>query len=141
MVLDKLTYAGNPENLGEFEGQPGFRFIKGDICDRKLVDQLAAEVDGMVNFAAESHVDRSLEEPWSVHPDGCVGASSSSKPRRHAAHRALPAGQSTDEVYGDIDEGPVDRGDALRPRSPYSASKAGGEMMVWAYRASVRDRR
>src|SRR5438132_8140693 len=59
-VLDKLTYAGNPANLAEFEGQAGYRFIRGDICDARLVDALAAELDAIVNFAAETHVDRSL---------------------------------------------------------------------------------
>src|SRR5439155_14261059 len=58
-VLDKLTYAGNPANLAEFDGQPGYRFVKGDICDTGLVDELAGGVDAIVNFAAETHVDRS----------------------------------------------------------------------------------
>src|SRR5712691_5985442 len=62
-VLDKLTYAGNPANLAEFEGTPGYRFVKGDICDQRVVDSLAAGVDAIVNFAAETHVDRSLVEP------------------------------------------------------------------------------
>src|ERR1700686_5549195 len=63
-VLDKLTYAGNLANLVEFEGQPGYRFVQGDICDAELVDSLAAEVDAIVNFAAETHVDRSLLDPF-----------------------------------------------------------------------------
>ncbi|TMG29697.1 MAG: NAD-dependent epimerase/dehydratase family protein, partial [Chloroflexi bacterium] len=63
-VLDKLTYAGNPANLAEFEGQRGYRFVKGDICDDGLVDQLAGGVDAIVNFAAETHVDRSLLDPF-----------------------------------------------------------------------------
>jgi dTDP-glucose 4,6-dehydratase len=63
VVLDKLTYAGNRANLAEFEGTSGFRFVHGDICDGSLVDSLAAEVDAIVNFAAETHVDRSLMEP------------------------------------------------------------------------------
>src|ERR1700694_4726687 len=63
-VLDKLTYAGTLANLAEFEAQPGYRFVQGDICDVALVDQLAAEVDAIVNFAAETHVDRSLMDPF-----------------------------------------------------------------------------
>jgi len=63
-VLDKLTYAGNPANLAEFEGQPGYRFVHGDICDAKLVNSLAREADAIVNFAAETHVDRSLMDPF-----------------------------------------------------------------------------
>src|SRR4029077_1551050 len=63
-VLDKLTYAGNPANLAEFEDGEGYRFVHGDICDAKLVDSLAADVDAIVNFAAETHVDRSLMDPY-----------------------------------------------------------------------------
>src|ERR1700692_2490751 len=63
-VLDKLTYAGNLANLAEFEGQPGYRFVHGDICDAKLVHSLAGEVDAIVNFAAETHVDRLLMAPF-----------------------------------------------------------------------------
>jgi dTDP-glucose 4,6-dehydratase len=134
-VLDKLTYAGNPENLGEFEGQPGFRFIKGDICDRELVDQLAAEVDGMVNFAAETHVDRSLMEPFSFAETDVLGVAvlcDAALRHRHQVFHLI----STDEVYGDVGEGHSTEADALRPRSPYSASKAGGEHMAAAYAVS-----
>src|SRR2546427_5830629 len=63
-VLDKLTYAGNLANLAEFEGKPGYRFVHGDICDRNLIDSLAQQVDAIVNFAAETHVDRSLLDPF-----------------------------------------------------------------------------
>src|SRR2546427_7224755 len=62
-VLDKLTYAGNPGNLAEFEGRPGYRFFRGDVCDGPLVNELARQVDAIVNFAAETHVDRSLMDP------------------------------------------------------------------------------
>ena len=63
VVLDKLTYAGNPANLAEWEGTPGYRFVPGDICDAAIVDELCAQVDAVVNFAAETHVDRSLMDP------------------------------------------------------------------------------
>jgi len=68
-VLDKLTYAGNPANLKEFEGQDGYRFFHGDICDDALVTKLASQVDAIVNFAAETHVDRSLMDPYAFIED------------------------------------------------------------------------
>src|ERR1700738_775376 len=83
-VLDKLTYAGNLANLAEFEGQPGYRFVQGDICDVALVDSLAAETDAIVNFAAETHVDRSLMDPLAfVTTDGYGAAVLCDAVRRH----------------------------------------------------------
>ena len=74
-VLDKLTYAGNLANLAALDGQPGYRFVHGDICDEKLVDSLAADTDAIVNFAAETHVDRSLMDPFAF-VDACEKAAS-----------------------------------------------------------------
>ncbi len=131
-VLDKLTYAGNPANLAEFEGQPGYRFVLGDICDRALVDRLAAEVDGIVNFAAETHVDRSIMDPFAfVETDvhGVAVLADAALRRRHQAFHLV----STDEVYGHVVEGRSREEDAFRPRSPYAASKAGGEHLARAY--------
>jgi len=134
-VLDKLTYAGNLENLKDLKGEPRFRFVKGDICDAKLVDQLAADSDCILNFAAESHVDRSLLEPGAFIQTDVFGTwVLLEAAKKHGHKRFLQV--STDEVYGHVDEGASKESDPLQPRSPYSASKAGGEMQVWAYRES-----
>ena len=131
-VLDKLTYAGNPLNLAEFEGQPGYRFVHGDICDRELVDKLAGEVDAIVNFAAETHVDRSIVDPFAFVETDVYGVAvlcDAALRHRHQVFHLV----STDEVYGDVPEGRSKEGDAFRPRSPYAASKAGGEHLARAY--------
>jgi dTDP-glucose 4,6-dehydratase len=135
VVLDKLTYAGNLRNLDPVAGDARFRFVHGDICDARTVGKLAGDVDAIVNFAAESHVDRSLEAPGQFIQTDVYGTFVLLDAARRAEHpRFLQV--STDEVYGDIAVGQSSEGDALRPRSPYSASKAGGEMMAWAYRES-----
>jgi dTDP-glucose 4,6-dehydratase len=131
-VLDKLTYAGNPANLREFEDQAGFRFIQGDICDRALVDELAGEVEAMVNFAAETHVDRSIMDPFAFVQTDVYGVAvlcEAALRHRHPVFHLV----STDEVYGDVPEGRSREDDAFRPRSPYAASKAGGEHLARAY--------
>jgi dTDP-glucose 4,6-dehydratase len=134
-VLDKLTYAGNERNLDRVRDDERFRFVKGDIADSELVRRLAGECDVVVNFAAESHVDRSLEEPGQFILTDVYGTYVLLEAARSAGHeRFLQV--STDEVYGDVVEGRSREGDPLRPRSPYSASKAGGELLVQAYRAS-----
>jgi dTDP-glucose 4,6-dehydratase len=135
VVLDKLTYAGNVRNLDPVADDERLQFIHGDICDSALVDSLADGVDAIVNFAAESHVDRSLESPGQFIQTDVYGTYILLEAARRAGvTRFLQV--STDEVYGEVEEGTSSEDDALRPRSPYSASKAGGEMMVWAYRAS-----
>ena len=134
-VLDKLTYAGNLRNLGPVEGDPRFRFERGDIADAAMVAELAGTVDVIVNFAAESHVDRSLEDPGAFIQTDVYGTFVLMEAARVAGHERF-LHVSTDEVYGDVHSGRSVETDPLRPRSPYSASKAGGEMLVWAYRAS-----
>jgi len=134
-VLDKLTYAGNPANLAEFEGTRGYIFVQGDICDGKLVDSLAAGVDAIVNFAAETHVDRSLMEPLAFIDTDVRGTAVLCESARKHSHRVFLL-VSTDEVYGEVREGRSREGDALKPRSPYSASKAGGEHIARAYAES-----
>jgi dTDP-glucose 4,6-dehydratase len=134
-VLDKLTYAGNPANLAEFEGQPGYRFVQGDICDAKLVRALAKEVDAIVNFAAETHVDRSLMDPFTFIETDVRGTAVLCEAAREAHHKAFLL-VSTDEVYGEVMDGRSKEDDAFRPRSPYSASKAGSEHIAHAYAAS-----
>ena len=134
-VLDKLTYAGNLANLKDMEGQPGYRFVKGDICDADLVDSLAARVDAIVNFAAETHVDRSLMDPYAFIETDVRGTAVLCEAARKHAHEVFLL-VSTDEVYGDVAEGRSREGDGFRPRSPYSASKAGGEHIARAYAES-----
>ena len=134
-VLDKLTYAGNLANLAEFEGRPGYRFIHGDICDADLVNTLAAQADAIVNFAAETHVDRSLVDPYTFIETDVRGTAVLCEAARRYGHEVFLL-VSTDEVYGDVPEGRSSEDDALRPRSPYSASKAGGEHIARAYAES-----
>jgi dTDP-glucose 4,6-dehydratase len=134
-VLDKHTYAGNLANLAEFEGQPGYRFVQGDICDVALVDQLAAEVDAIVNFAAETHVDRSLMDPLAFVTTDVYGAAVLCDAVRRHEHEVFLL-VSTDEVYGDVSLGRSNEKDPMAPRSPYAASKAGGEMLARSYAVS-----
>jgi len=134
-VLDKLTYAGNRANLVDVESDPRFSFVHGDIADAELVDRLAAEVDAIVNFAAESHVDRSIEEPDAFIRTDVYGTFVLLEAaRRHEHRRYLQI--STDEVYGHVPEGSSTEEDLLKPRSPYSASKSGGDLLVGAYHAT-----
>lgn len=131
-VLDKLTYAGNRANLTEVEGDPRFRFVEGDIADADLVGRLAREADAIVNFAAESHVDRSIEEPDAFIRTDVYGTFVLLEAARQNGHqRYLQI--STDEVYGHVPDGSSGEADPLHPRSPYSASKAGGDLLVGAY--------
>ena len=134
-VLDKLTYAGNLSNLAEFEGQPGYRFVRGDICDDALVNSLAGDVEAIVNFAAETHVDRSLMDPFAFIETDVRGTAVLCEAARRHGHKVFLL-VSTDEVYGDVTQGRSREDDALKPRSPYSASKAGGEYVARAYAES-----
>jgi dTDP-glucose 4,6-dehydratase len=134
-VLDKLTYAGNLANLVDFEGQPGYRFVHGDICDADLVNSLAAQVDAIVNFAAETHVDRSLMDPFAFIETDVRGTAVLCEAARKHEHEVFLL-VSTDEVYGEVRAGRSAENDAFRPRSPYSASKAGAEHIAQAYAAS-----
>jgi dTDP-glucose 4,6-dehydratase len=135
IVLDKLTYAGNERNLESVRDDSRFRFVRGDICDAATVKELAGATDVIVNFAAESHVDRSLEAPGQFILTDVYGTYVlMDAARSHGHERFLQV--STDEVYGEVSDGHSVEGDPLRPRSPYSASKAGGELQVQAYRTS-----
>jgi dTDP-glucose 4,6-dehydratase len=134
-VLDKLTYAGNPANLAELEGTAGYQFVRGDIADGEMVDHLAGQVDAIVNFAAETHVDRSLLDPFAFVITDVLGTGVLAEAARKHGHEAFLL-VSTDEVYGDVAEGRSRETDAFRPRSPYSASKAGGELLAWSYHVS-----
>jgi dTDP-glucose 4,6-dehydratase len=131
-VLDKLTYAGNLANLAEVAGDPRYRFVKGDIRDPATVEGVAADADLIVNFAAESHVDRSLDQPDAFIQTNLYGTFVLLEAaRRHGTSRFLQV--STDEVYGDVPLGSSSEDAPLRPSSPYSASKAGGDLLVRAY--------
>jgi len=131
VVLDKLTYAGNYENFTP-EEKNNFEFIQGDICDRDLVDQLINRVDLVVNFAAESHVDRSISSGTSFVQTNTLGTQVLlDSCRKHEISKFLQV--STDEVYGSIDEGSWNEEFPLLPNSPYSASKAGADLLVRAY--------
>ena len=134
VVYDKLTYAGRLENLKPAQGNPRFAFVRGDICDQAAVAAAVQEhaIDTIVNFAAETHVDRSILDPDSAHRTNFTGTYVLIEAVRQFGLERFHQ-VSTDEVYGSIPEGFFKEGDALEPNSPYSASKAGGELMVRAY--------
>jgi dTDP-glucose 4,6-dehydratase len=131
-VLDKLTYAGNLANLQDVAGNSRFRFVQGDIADRAIVQQCLANVDAVVNFAAETHVDRSIQDAASFVLTDVYGLQVLLAAAREAEVKRFVQ-VSTDEVYGDIAEGASKESDALQPRSPYAASKAGGELLARSY--------
>lgn len=135
LVYDKLTYAGNPENLASLVGDERFAFYRGDICDRAELDSALLEfgaVDAIVNFAAETHVDRSIVDPESFLRTDVLGTHTLLElVREQGIARMVQV--STDEVYGSIDSGEFCETDRLRPSSPYSASKAGGDFQALAY--------
>jgi dTDP-glucose 4,6-dehydratase len=130
--LDKLTYAGNPDNLKDVEKDKNYSFIKGDICDKETVEKACRDVNVIVNFAAETHVDRSIIDAGDFVTTDVLGT-----------YRLLEAARkydiekyvqiSTDEVYGSIETGSFEETDQLLPSSPYSASKAAGDMLVHSY--------
>lgn len=131
-VYDALTYAGNLENLAGLDADPRFSFVKGDICDREAVREAMAGHDVVVHFAAESHVDRSIVDPDTFVRTNCDGTNVLCDTARHLeVERFLHI--STDEVYGSIDVGSFRETDRLGPRSPYSASKAGSDLIALSY--------
>jgi dTDP-glucose 4,6-dehydratase len=137
---DKLTYAGNLENLKDIEKDPRYKFIKGDICDFKKVSAVLEKekCDWIANFAAESHVDRSILGARSFADTDVVGTLSLlDAARKYKIKKYLQV--STDECYGDWEAGGFAReNDCLNPSSPYSASKAGGDLIVLAYRRTYK---
>ena len=130
--LDKLTYAGNLENLDEMKGRPHYRFVQGDIGDAALVNDLAKEVDVIVNFAAETHVDRSIMEPGAFIQTDIFGTYVLMEAARQF-HHSRYIQISTDEVYGSIATGAFTEEAPLTPTSPYAASKASGDLLVLSY--------
>ena len=141
--LDKLTYAGNLENLKDVENSPNYTFIQGDICDKELIEKLFSEndIDYVVNFAAESHVDRSIKEPEIFVKTNVLGTVNLLNVAKNAweVQGFFKQGKkfvqvSTDEVYGSLSEtGYFLENTPLDPHSPYSSSKAGADLMVKAY--------
>ena len=136
-VLDKLTYAGNEANLAAVRDDPEqaarLRFVRGDIADPTVVGPLVAEADAVVNFAAESHVDRSILDPEAFLRTGVIGVHVLLEACRTADHRPRYLQVSTDEVYGNVETGHSTETDAFAPRSPYAAAKAAGELLVRSY--------
>lgn len=132
--IDALTYAGNPENLAAWEGDPRYRFVRGDIADPNAVDPLIAECDAVVHFAAESHVDRSIMDSGVFVRTNVLGTQVLlESARRHGGKRFHHV--STDEVFGSLgpDDAPFSESTPYDPRSPYSASKASSDHLVRSY--------
>ena len=132
-VLDKLTYAGVLENLDPVSKLENFKFIQGDICDFQLVTKLLQDVDAVVNFAAESHVDRSIDGAMDFVQTNIVGVQVLLDAIKNSNKKIRFVQVSTDEVYGSIASGSWTEDSPLLPNSPYSASKAGGELLARAY--------
>jgi dTDP-glucose 4,6-dehydratase len=133
-VLDRLTYAGNLENLAGLENNPRFLFQRGDICDSELVGRILRQgIDAVLNFAAESHVDRSILDPWEFARTNVLGTLRVLEAcRRHKVARYLQV--STDEVYGSLGPAGFFTEDSpLQPNSPYAASKAAADLLVRSY--------
>jgi dTDP-glucose 4,6-dehydratase len=135
--LDKLTYAGNLQNLRDIEKDPRYKFVHGDICDSSIVEKLSKSADVIVNFAAETHVDRAILEPSSFINTDVIGTYvllESAKKNNHKRYIQI----STDEVYGNIENGSFTEEDPLRPSNPYSASKGSGDLLAYSYWATYK---
>ncbi|MFH1193812.1 MAG: dTDP-glucose 4,6-dehydratase [bacterium] len=131
--FDKLTYAGNLENLRDIESDPRYKFIKGDICDKTAVMEAVKGADAIINFAAETHVDRSIMDDSDFIKTDILGVKNLLEAAKDLNIKKMLQ-ISTDEVYGDIPAGIFSKeSDPLHPSSPYSASKAGGELLCMAY--------
>ena len=128
-VVDALKYGSNENNLGDSD----YKFVKGNICDYALMAELVKGVDAIVNFAAETHVDRSISNPFAFVESNVIGTYTILEAMRKVNPDAKLVHVSTDEVYGDIEKGTFKEDDMLKPSSPYSASKASADMLVLAY--------
>ncbi|MCE8424246.1 MAG: dTDP-glucose 4,6-dehydratase [Candidatus Methanoperedens sp.] len=130
--LDKLTYAGNPDNLRDVEDNPNYSFVCGDICDSVVADRLLQKVDIVVHFAAESHVDRSIDDASAFVKTNVLGTFILlDKALRNKIKKFIHI--STDEVYGSRIEGSFKETDILTPSSPYSSSKASSDLLAQSY--------
>jgi dTDP-glucose 4,6-dehydratase len=133
VALDKLTYAGVIENLREVATNPSYQFIRSDICDSKVISELIPGVDAIVNFAAESHVDRSITGAANFVQTNIVGVQVLLDAIKASGRKIRFLQVSTDEVYGSIESGSWTEEWPLQPNSPYSASKASGELLARSY--------
>lgn len=132
IVIDALTYAGNLENLKEISTDPRYKFVHGNIMDFELMLEISKNCDLLVNFAAESHVDRSIDNPSIFIETNVLGTYTVLEvAKRNNAKRVIQV--STDEVYGSIKHGSWDENSPLQPNSPYSASKASGDLLARSY--------
>ena len=131
--VDAMKYGSNPANLKDLEDDERYQFIKGDIADYELMAELVRKVDVIVNFAAETHVDRSISNPYSFLRSNVIGVFMILEAIRKENPNVRLVHISTDEVYGDILKGSFKEDDRLKPSSPYSASKAAADMFVLAY--------
>jgi len=137
--LDALRYSGNLNNLSAVSGYPAYTFVQGDVCDAELVASVLHDhgIEGIINCAAETHVDRSILEPGTFARTDVMGTGVLlEEGRRFGVTRFLQV--STDEVYGDLESGFATEDDRLAPRSPYSASKAGGDLLTLSYWTTYR---
>ncbi len=135
LVVDKLTYAGNPNNLKAFKDDPRLTFLRGDVCDRGLMDRHTRGADAVVHFAAETHVDRSILDAGEFVRTDVLGTWSVLEScRKNDVGRLLHI--STDEVYGEATGHPSTEFDPLVPKSPYAASKAGADRLAFSYSAT-----
>lgn len=130
--LDKLTYAGNIDNLKDLENNPRYKFIKGDICDKKLVFDIMKQSDVVIHFAAETHVDNSIKDSNEFINTNVKGTQTLLDVAKLCGIKKFVQ-ISTDEVYGSIANGSSKEEDNLEPNSPYSAAKAAGDLLARAY--------
>jgi dTDP-glucose 4,6-dehydratase len=131
--IDKIGMGANPSNLKGLEKERRYKFVKGDIRESKLLKRLIKDADAVVNFAAETHVDRSIADPNEFLQNNTVGAFAVLEATRKHNNEARFVQVSTDEVYGEIPTGSFKEGDALKPSNPYAASKAAADMFIHAY--------
>ena len=133
VVLDKLTYAGNKKNLATAEEQLNYHFVQGDICNSRLVTSLISDFDAVINFAAESHVDRSIQSSEEFVNTNVIGVQVLLDAIKASKRQIRFLQISTDEVYGSIESGSWTEDWPLLPNSPYSATKAAGELLARSY--------
>ena len=131
--VDKIGVGANPANLKDLESEKRYKFIKGDICNPKLIDKVVKDVDAIVNMAAETHVDRSIRDPNTFIQNNVMGTFNLLEAVRKHNREARLVHVSTDEVYGEAVKGSFKEASPLKPSNPYSASKAAADMFVIAY--------
>jgi dTDP-glucose 4,6-dehydratase len=136
--LDKLTYAGNLKNLTDVENNPRYKFVKGDIADPNIVNELVPKVDAVINYAAETHVDRSILDPREFAQTDVIGTLTILNAIRENVNNIKLIQISTDEVFGSIETGKFIEDSPFEPNSPYAASKAGGDLMCRAFWATYK---